>query len=95
MIHVIAIIKAKAGHIDEVESELLKLIKPTRETDEGCIRYDLTKSNDDPSLFIFVEKWESKELLDKHASQPHVQNLVNKTDGLLDEFTVHVLTQIA
>ncbi len=95
MIHVIAVIKAKEGHEKEVESELLKLIKPTRETDEGCIQYDLTKSEEDASLFVFVEKWESKELLDKHASQPHVQNFVNKTDGLLDEFTVHVLKQIA
>ncbi|MCK5853487.1 antibiotic biosynthesis monooxygenase [bacterium] len=95
MIHVIAIIKVKENHVEEVENELLKLIKPTRETDKGCIQYDLTKSDEDPSLFIFVEKWESKELLDRHAGQAHVQKFVHNTDGLLDEFTVHVLTQLA
>ncbi len=95
MIHVIAIIKAKKEHIEEVKSELLKLIKPTRETDEGCIQYDLTESSDDPALFIFIERWESKELLDKHASQKHVQDFVKATEEILDEFTVHVLTQIA
>jgi len=95
MINVIAIIKVKAGHIEEVEKELMQLIKPTRETDKGCIQYDLTKSIEDPALFIFVEKWESKELLDLHANTEHVQAFVRNTEGLLEEFTVHVLTQVA
>ena len=37
---IVANIYAKAGRIDFVKAELLKLIEPTR-AEEGCLNYDL------------------------------------------------------
>lgn len=34
--------------------------------DEGCLRFDVTRSIEDPSKLILVELWESPDLLVKH-----------------------------
>lgn len=37
--------------------------------DKGCISFDVSKYNEEAKEVIFVEKWESKELLDVHAQR--------------------------
>ncbi|RAP54845.1 MAG: hypothetical protein BZ137_00090 [Methanosphaera sp. rholeuAM130] len=64
MIIVNASLKAKEDKIDEIISEAEKLIVASREH-EGNITYNLYKDVLDNSL-TFVEKWESKEALEKH-----------------------------
>ena len=64
MIIVNASLKAKEDKIDDIVSEAEKLILASREH-EGNISYNLFKDVLDDSL-TFVEKWESKEALEKH-----------------------------
>ncbi|AWX31582.1 putative quinol monooxygenase [Methanosphaera sp. BMS] len=64
MIIVNASLKAKKDKIDDIVSEAEKLILASREH-EGNISYNLFKDVLDDSL-TFVEKWESKEALEKH-----------------------------
>ena len=58
---VVAKVTAKKDSVDNVKSELLKLITPTRK-ENGCIEYNLHQDNDDPAVFIFYETWESTSL---------------------------------
>jgi quinol monooxygenase YgiN len=81
---VLARVRAREGFEAAVERELLSLVAPSR-AEEGCINYDLHRSADDPSLFMFHETWSSREALDKHLSQPFMDAFDERTEGMLAE----------
>ena len=57
------------------------LVEPTH-GEEGCILYALHQGTDDPSRLAFVERWESRELLDAHLGSEHVQAILARADEL-------------
>jgi quinol monooxygenase YgiN len=81
-IAVVARMKAKEGAVGELRELLLALIAPSR-ADEGCITYELHQAIDDSAVFVFYEIWESKDLLDRHLSTPHLQQFLSKVKDLL------------
>ena len=91
---IVAKIEAKKDQIELVKSELLKLIEPTRK-EEGCIQYDLHQDNENPEIFFFYERWESRELLQTHLSNKHLTDYMAATEGAVAEFTISELTKIA
>ena len=82
-ITVLARLKAKEGMEEEVRQQCLLLIEPTR-CEKGCIAYDFHQNGDDPSQFMFYEKWRSKEDLDNHIGQRHLQRFIAMADELLE-----------
>lgn len=80
--------------IDLVKAELEKLVAITR-AEEGCIQYDLHQDNENPTYFMFYENWESRELWQTHMGAPHLQAYMEATDGAVEKFWLHELTQIA
>lgn len=90
---VIAKVIAKKGSEDIVRSELLKLIEPTRK-ESGCIEYNLHRDNEDPSVFIFYETWESLACLESHMNTEHFKEYVNAVGRLIEEKVVHKMTRI-
>lgn len=84
----------KDGHIDVVRAELEKLIPITR-AEEGCIQYDLHQDNENPKYFMFYENWESRELWQTHMQNDHLKSYMAATDGMVERFWLHELTQIA
>ena len=94
-ITVIAHFKANEGSEKELRELLLSLIELSR-ADKGCITYDLHQAVDDPSLFIFFEIWENKELLGEHSATSHIRQFRSKAKSLLAEPPrVNVLTKIS
>lgn len=83
-ISIVARVKAKAGIEEEVFSRLKSLVEPTRKED-GCISYVLHRSLNDPTLFIFYEKWNSKEAIDRHMQAPHIAPVIASADQILAE----------
>ncbi len=83
-ITVVARFKAREGTEMNLEEELLKLVAPSR-SDPGCINYDLHRSLGDPSVFIFYENWQSRELLENHSTTPHVKNFRIRVNEMLAE----------
>jgi quinol monooxygenase YgiN len=81
---VIARVRANEGMEDKVKQECLALVDPSRK-EQGCLRYDLYQSTNDPTLFIFYENWESREDLERHLETPHSLLFDERTAGLLDE----------
>ena len=71
---VIAKVVAKRVSVEAVKAELLKLIEPTRK-ENGCIEYNLHQDNEDPTVFIFYENWESAACLEKHTNSDHFKKL--------------------
>lgn len=91
---VVAIIHAKPGQIEQVKSELQKLVPITR-GETGCIQYDLHQDNTDPARFLFFELWESRDLWQAHMQTPHLAAYRKATEGAIAEFTLYEMTRVA
>ncbi|KLN60815.1 antibiotic biosynthesis monooxygenase [Kiloniella spongiae] len=90
---IVANIYAKSDKIDLVRAELEKLIPITR-AEEGCLQYDLHQDNDNPAHFMFFESWGNRELWQTHMSAPHLAAYLAATDGAVENFTLHEMSQI-
>ena len=64
---VVATLKAKAGKGHELRKVFEELERHSRK-EEGCIKYDLHQSIDDPDTFLFYEIWTGEEALALHAN---------------------------
>lgn len=95
MLTVVAELVAQPGREAELTTELLAMVKATRQ-EEGCIQYDLHVSTDQPGNFVFYENWTSREALDRHAASPHLQAFgVKAPDLLLQPARVLTYTRLA
>ncbi len=90
---IVARIVTKEEKRDLVKAELLKLIEVTR-AEEGCLNYDLHQDNNNKNLFLFYENWESRALWEQHINNSHLEAYKKATEGALEEFAVHEMTQI-
>ncbi len=91
---IVARVLVKEEKRELVKNELLKLIEVTR-AEEGCINYDLHQDNENKNLFLFYENWESRELWQMHINNPFLAAYLKATEGAVEEFIVHEMTQIA
>lgn len=90
---IVANIYAKVDTSDYVKSELIKLIEPTR-AEEGCFQYELHQDNENPSNFMFFEKWQSRELWQQHMKMPHLVACLSNIEGQVNDITVHQMKPI-
>jgi quinol monooxygenase YgiN len=90
---IVANIIAKEDKIDLIKTELLKLIDITL-AEKGCINYDLHQDNENPTHFVFYEKWETRELWQSHMAGKHLQEFVANTQDALSLLTVNEMTKI-
>ena len=90
---VVATVKAKAGFEDEVGKTLAKLIEPTLK-EEGCINYDLHRSIEDSSIFVFHENWESKAHLDRHLETEHIKTCQAALEGKTESTELYLLNKV-
>lgn len=91
---VVAQITAKAEYRDFIQSELIKLVAPTRQ-EKGCIEYRLHQDLDDPVLFLFFETWEDRISLERHLASEHFKQYVVAVTPYIDDKTVRIMTSIA
>ena len=92
-ISVVAQIRAKSGHENEVRTMMAALPGPSRRED-GCIRYDVLEDAHYPGSFFTYEEWESEAALEKHL-QVNKDGL-NKVKALLrEDLRISVLKLVA
>lgn len=82
MLTVVAKVRAKPGCEDEVLGELMKLVSETRK-ENGCLNYDLHRSQTEPAVFMFYENWTDRAALDAHAASSHMKAWGRKQPDLL------------
>jgi quinol monooxygenase YgiN len=90
---VVAVIKAKPGQEKIVEGLLKGLVAPTHQ-EAGCVRYVLHRSAEDPRTFVFVEKWESKDALEKHLGSAHIAQAFARQAELIEAIQVMPLVAL-
>lgn len=90
---IIATIRARAGHEDEVLDGLRGLIAPTR-SEDGCARYDLHRDLEDPTRFVFYETWESQEHLARHLESAHIVANRERVGSSIEDIALQRLEQV-
>jgi quinol monooxygenase YgiN len=92
-ISVVAQLRAKSGHEDEVRSMLSKLVEPSQK-EPGCIRYNILEDTHYPGSFFTYEEWESEAALDEHLRVNKAG--LNKVKALLrEDLRISVLKLVA
>lgn len=69
--HVIVRVQIKPEHIAAYEAGMAALV-PEGRKEEGCLRLDVYKDDDNPGAYVLVEEWTSEEALQSHFGQPYV-----------------------
>src|ERR1700712_5494718 len=64
-ITVVAQIREKSGHEDEVRAAFTKVVGPSQK-EAGCIKYNLYEDKHYTGSFFTIEEWESEEALEVH-----------------------------
>ncbi|MEN0105622.1 MAG: putative quinol monooxygenase [Pseudomonas sp.] len=62
----------KPEKADEFQALFSAYVEPSR-AEPGCIEYHMLRDQQDPTLFIFYEIWQSQAHLDVHSALPHMQ----------------------
>jgi quinol monooxygenase YgiN len=83
-IRLLAFLEAKEGKETELERILLDLIPPTLK-EPGNIAYVPHKSVENTRVFMFDELWEDENAIEEHFKQPHMINLMEKLNPLLEK----------
>jgi len=69
---VVAIFNAADGKAAEAEALVRTIIPPTH-AEDGCITFALHRDLGDPGKLTLVERWTSREALDRHLNADHLQ----------------------
>ncbi len=68
---VVATAKIKSG-LEEDALAILRGVIEDIHGEEGCVKYTLHRSQNEPGSIAIVERWRSQEDLDKHFKEPHM-----------------------
>jgi quinol monooxygenase YgiN len=84
-----------AERADEA-ARLLTELAHTSLTEAGCDRFDVSRSNDDPRVFVLYEHWADAAALSAHYETDHFKRLgVNGIRALAESRVGHQCTPIA
>jgi quinol monooxygenase YgiN len=83
MLVVVAVMKAKAGMEQEMESALKDMI-PKVDKEDGTLVYTLHRAKKEPQKFLMYEKYLNKEALNHHSTTPYFTELFGKIGPMID-----------
>ena len=100
MVHVIAVITAKAGQREKI-LQAFRANVPNVHAEQGCIEYGAAVDADlalpfqtkwGPETFVVIEKWDTLEALNAHAAAPHMKDYGAKTKELIASRVIHIMS---
>lgn len=93
-INVVAIFRAKEGSEETVEQHFRSVIEPTH-AEAGCIHYQLNRDADDPRRFVWIETWQSRDILEQHLKTDHIQTLFSALPQYIESEEIIILDPLA
>lgn len=91
-INVVAQLRAKSGHEDELRSALAKLAGPSQK-EPGCLKYEVFEDVYYTGSFYTQEVWESEAALDTHLATN--KRALNQAKALLrEDFRTSILKPV-
>ena len=92
-ISVVAQIRAKSGHEDDVRSMFESVVGPSQK-ENGCLKYNLYEDKHYTGSFFTYEEWESEQALETHLEVN--KEALNKAKALLrEDLRISVLKLVA
>jgi len=80
---VVAKLKAKSGEESKMAEALQAMVSKV-EKEEGTLIYTLHQAQNDPTQFLFYEKYADAQALKAHSSTPYFKELFGQLQPLLD-----------
>ncbi len=80
---IVATIKAKPGQEADFQATALKLVAAVTANEPGCLMYTLNKG-EDPSTFVFMERYADEEALKAHRGTEHFKTLGRAMGAFMD-----------
>ena len=80
---VVAKLKAKVGEEANMEEALRGMVTKVAQ-EEGTLAYTLHRAQQDPSVFLFYEKYRDAAALKAHSSTPYFKELFGALKPMLD-----------
>lgn len=90
---VVVVLEVESNNSELFKQEADIFISKTRK-EEGNLQYNLAQSQDDPSIYVIFELWESQRALDSHLSQPHFKTFKSHLSGKIKERYIKQLTPL-
>jgi quinol monooxygenase YgiN len=85
----------RAEKAAEFEALFRGYVEPSR-AEEGCIEYHMLRDQQDPTLFIFYEVWQSPEHLAIHSALPHMRQVhERRMDYLRRDFEIREVEMLS
>jgi quinol monooxygenase YgiN len=80
---IVATLKAKAGQEEQFQAAALNLVAAVRANEPGCLLYTLSKG-EQPSTFVFMERYASEEAMQAHRATEHFKTLGRAMGAFMD-----------
>ena len=80
---VVAKLKAKTGEEAKMEEALRAMVAKVAQ-EQGTLTYTLHRAQQDPSVFLFYEKYEDAAAFKAHSSTPYFKELFGALQSLLE-----------
>ena len=90
MIYVIATLDLRPGSAGAVKKAARPLVAETLR-EQGCLAYELCQSDDNPDRLVFVERWESREDLERHFTEPHLAEFSRTVKSYMQNERVEII----
>lgn len=75
--------RAKQEHADRLPGWLREILPDTR-CREGCVSVVVTRNQDDPTNFAFVELWDSREHYERYFAWRESQGVLTELAAMVD-----------
>lgn len=90
----VVVYRTRPDRVEDAIHVFRRVMEPTH-AENGAVTCALTQSNEDPSVFVLVERWASQEAIDEHLNQPYAANFATEAQGLLSaDPEVYFLTDV-
>ncbi|CAG8999488.1 MAG: hypothetical protein CENE_01462 [Candidatus Celerinatantimonas neptuna] len=94
MMTVVAIAEAKSGDADKLQDAFFSIIPKVRQ-EPGCLSYQLHIDQTSQHRFVFIEKWENLQALEKHSQTDYFKHMLEQIEPwLVSPMVVHQLHSI-
>ncbi|MBK5538905.1 antibiotic biosynthesis monooxygenase [Pseudomonas sp. TH05] len=87
--------KTRPEQAEAFEALFRAYVEPSR-AEPGCIEYHMLRDQQDPTLFIFYEIWQSRAHLDVHSNLPHMKRFFEqRMDYLERDFEIRRIDMLS
>jgi quinol monooxygenase YgiN len=84
MLSIVAVIKVKAGAEQDFEAVAKDLVAKVNASEPGCRLYTLSRSNEAPQTYVFMERYVDQAAVDHHRSTDHYKELGRKMGQFME-----------